>query len=165
MKNCAQVKEELSAYIDGELALDDARRIEQHLQECQGCCRAWLEFQEMWHYLDHYQLEAMPASHITRFYRQTLPTHLFRRQQHRKIQTRWYWISAAAVLGIFLGLIAFRWIFVGDRQVRQDLLANLEILASPNFEMIADLEILENYEVFKYHTPEMLAGMLRKRRK
>ena len=165
MKTCAQVKEDISAYLDGELPRDEECQIEEHLRECQECQQIRQEFQDMWHYLDQYQLETVPASHITRFYQLTLPTYLFRRQQQPQIHTRWYWLSAAALVGIFLGLIAFHGIFIRDRQASQDLLAELKIVENPQFELIANLEILENYEVFKYHTPEMLGSILHKRRK
>ena len=42
--SCGEVLDQLSAYLDGELTLDERERIERHLRGCEGCATFGGEF-------------------------------------------------------------------------------------------------------------------------
>lgn len=96
---CGQVQEQLSAWLDGELAPEEYRQVEAHLEVCEACSRELAVFARLDAALE--TLEApLPAQ---------LPQRVLDRLQPRR---RYWWqslaMAASLVIGILLGGVLAR---------------------------------------------------------
>ena len=103
---CAQVEELLPAYEDGDLAVDEVRRLERHLQSCTACRQVLADLRSSWEILGAWKdLEPAPA------WRQDFWRNLGRDEERRQgpwrflRDRRWAPLATAAVLalGFFAG--------------------------------------------------------------
>ncbi len=94
-RNCPEVRERLSAWLDGELAPDEAARVDRHLESCGACRRELAQLEAL-----ENALGALPAP--------ALPPGLPERVAARLQRPRRHWwqsmaLAASLVLGIVLG--------------------------------------------------------------
>jgi len=60
--NCNDVRENLVAYIHGELEKDSVMKIHQHLSTCEACVQEEIAFRKTSRILDQFQFEALPEN-------------------------------------------------------------------------------------------------------
>ncbi len=158
MNACKKFEEDISAYLDKELALTRQKEVEEHLQVCQECQKKLKEFEEVWGLLDEYQTIPDICTPVSKFYIQTLPSYLLGKKNFALpfFKYRVFPYASIILAGILFGVLLFCFFFYDFSDFNEEIWENREILSHPDFEIIANLEILENYEVWKYFTPEML---------
>lgn len=99
MPNCAKIKENLTAYLDGQIAPYVRGLIEEHLSKC-GVCQKELEaLRKTWKLLDHYPQLSVSASYKENFYRR-----LNKPKQPIQLKRWLYPVAAAAAVLLAIAL-------------------------------------------------------------
>lgn len=106
---CAQVEELLPAYEDGDLSVEETRRLERHLQACPPCRQGLADLRSSWERLGAWKdLEPAPA------WRQDFWRNLGRDEERRRLgpwrflRSR-HWASAAMAAVLALGFFTGTW--------------------------------------------------------
>lgn len=164
MNVCKQFEEDLSAYLDKELPLTREKEVEEHLRICQGCSKKVKELEEVWGLLDEYQTKTSSCSPVSKFYIQTLPSYLLGTKNFETsfFRSKFFSYSAMVVMGILIGILLSSFAFYDSLGFSEEPWENQEMFSHSDFEIIANLEILENYEVWKYFSHEMLVKWKKK---
>jgi anti-sigma factor RsiW len=129
-----QLREELVAYLDGELDADQSRRIEQRASEEPEARRILQEFDRTWHLLDEFGGQATSED----FTRTTLTmvaqaasedAERGKAEAPRRRRRRALWIAAGLISAAAAGF-----------------LLTARLAPDPNAQLLEDLPILENYD-------------------
>jgi len=153
MKLCKDFAPDFAAYLDGELDLQTQQELAEHLKTCSACQEDLKTLEQAWQMLDpivEEQPSVNTAHFIRQFYTKTLPSSLMR--EFAKPNSLWIYTKSIAA-GILCGLSIF-WGFFYEPEAEMEL--EMRLWANPDFEIILQLELLENYEVFEHFTVESL---------
>ena len=110
--NCEETQRLLHAYIDAELDVVNSLAIEQHLQKCAACTRAYESDQALRTALKVNSLYFQAPASLRKRVQLAMPK--IARAPHVARRTSWPWLSAAALLLLLLGGFAF-WAFTQFR--------------------------------------------------
>lgn len=154
MKTCKDFLEDISAYLDSELSNTDKQALEEHLVNCQVCRQNLAEMKEAWQILDQYTIQKIENSDILirQFYTKTLPSSLITLAQHSSFKF-WYY-AQSMIAGVIAGLCIYLGFFYDSPP--KEFQHNLKIWNHPDFQIIAHLDLLENYEILEYFPLERL---------
>jgi len=97
---CNEVRDNLVAYLHGELNKHDVMKIHQHLSECESCVQEEIELRKTNRLLDHFQFEGLPEDFdekLHRKIRQIQPSPKIIKSDFRRI----VYAVAATILIIF----------------------------------------------------------------
>ncbi len=152
MKSCQDYSEYFSPYLDKELPESQVKEFEAHLQGCLSCKENLNKMQEAWKMLDEYRPSSSfnpNYSSIRLFYSKTLPNSFFQISPQSFSLNYFKSIAAGFLCGIIL--------YFGFEPTSTTIeLENLSLWSNSDFEVIVNLDILENYEVFEYFSIEKL---------
>lgn len=150
--DCIILEEDLSAYLDGELATQENKELEEHILKCPKCQKIVKEFEDLSNFLDNYEIPKDGSSEVDTFYSRTMITY------QRKT---YYRVCFAYINVILIGIVIGFFIFftkevIHEKRIKKEIMQEIEILNHTDFDLLKDLYLLENIEVFRYFTPEML---------
>lgn len=103
--NCTEIQRLLHAYIDDELDMAHSLAVEQHLQKCATCAREYERYQTLRTAIKGGSLYFQTPASLQKRVQLALP-----RDEHTTRSVRlpaWSWLSAAALLLLLLGGLAF----------------------------------------------------------
>lgn len=150
--NCAQVRENLAAYLDGELGKDEQALVEEHVAACKACRDEARRLSDAWTLLGrHLDLGVAPGA-LIRFKekaRQKTPQ-VIRKPSKFLVAT----IAAAACLAIAVGVHVMRPKTV--EPVKPPVPANI---SETDHELVASLDELEAIEPLKEDEMEIVANL------
>ncbi|MCX5867310.1 MAG: zf-HC2 domain-containing protein [Proteobacteria bacterium] len=153
--NCRQAEKNLSAYLDRELELKDAKALEAHLSDCPRCREKLAELEKI-----EKAISAFPERDPSPFLwtrvkagvesgaepAKPLARPVLARFRLAPVPVRW------AGIALFLAVILGGVVFSLRREAERPRSAGLEIVVAENldllenYELIQDLDILENWE-------------------
>lgn len=144
---CTDIRDDLVAYLDGELDPRQATLIQEHLADCSECRSIGDQHRQVWQLLDHYPPVPAPAGFLDRI----LARVRLSRGPVRVPGLRMggLWIAAAAVLLVVL--IPF-----GLDVVRPHVSGGPD-LSAEEMEAALDMDMLENIEVL--HAMDVLGDV------
>jgi len=154
MMKCHTYAGRLAAFLDGELPAREARALAEHLKGCPACSRTLAELQEAGRLLAAWQETPTPSADFDRTFWQKVTV---LRDQQRTHQTRGVraWLSgllstrsaslaASAACAICI-LVASLFVLQSKRGVPDG-----SIALARDFELYANLEVIENSEALEY---------------
>lgn len=154
---CPNVREDLVAYLDGELPALRAAELEEHLRLCPPCRALAEEHREVWRLLDHAEPVRIPDGFVSRVLLRVRGARASSGAPLLRVGVSW--LAAAAVL--LLVLIPFGADFL--RPVRTDLVE----LTGDELEAALEIDVLENLEelramdaLFEVDDPAMLRSVM-----
>ncbi len=133
MTPCNEIRELLSARIDGELSTCDARRLDEHLAGCEDCRRELAEMERVWLGLGALGEPLVPEGLAERMIRRTAGAE----RRGRRARLVWSWGAAGAVAAaVLIAVVVLNWepgVKPPDAETQQivkdiDLLQNLDVL-------------------------------------
>src|SRR4051794_24916704 len=111
---CRTVRNQLSAYADGELSLPVTRAVEEHLAQCERCAQEHTSLQRLVQVTGTIPMEEVPAELHSRIlmrlaYAEVDPAPAARRPRRSMMSGPWAWVAftgatAAIALGFTQGL-------------------------------------------------------------
>ena len=133
----AQLREELVAYLDGELSAEQSRQIEQRAAAEPNARRMLEELDRTWHMLDELDSPATNED-FTCTTLEMVALAAAEDAQQAKVQRPWrrlraaLWAVAGLVVAAAAGFLAVAW-----------------ALPDPNAQLLQDLPVLENYDQYR----------------
>jgi anti-sigma factor RsiW len=141
--DCGRIKEELLAYLDGELGENQAARVRKHLDLCPACKLQSSQLEAAGTVLDAIP-EIEPAQDFTaRTLKRAMNTQVEPAVSRLRLIRRLAPVAAAAAVLIALTL----WLVVPSGPISIEDLSPVEKEIVQNMEVLENLEILENLEV------------------
>ena len=146
MRGCEDYFELLSAHIDGELTVEEASRLEDHLRGCEACRRELADMQRVWDGLGVLE-DVEPSSHLAaRVLDRTLTD--ASAAGANVPRRRWLYPAAAVAAVLFIAVVAGY--VLQDRTVEPPRPAE-EVAAAPANgdadQIVKNMDLLENLDV------------------
>jgi len=106
--NCKNVKNNLTAYIHGELDKNELKTIHQHLAVCEDCLREEIELRKTGRLLDQFQMEALPENFDFQLRQKMKQTRRFKINATGSVRRIIYAVAATLLLTLGLEFIAYQ---------------------------------------------------------
>ena len=147
--NCQETKILISAYLDNELEPVDRQRVADHLQACAGCQAEAQAIQKSWELLGQIKAIEPDPHYQARFWQSVdarMPWHAKMLQAVQTLlwQRRWVPAMAAAAIVMLFSLFGITQYFQ-----KPDLPAALTALNDIELEMVANMDLVEDYEIIQ----------------
>ncbi len=144
-KPCAALESKLIAYLDGRARPDERRVVEAHLAECSACKLRAEEFRALWSVMDD-----LPAIAPSPAFDASIRARVAAEAPRRGF---WDWMPSPRLAFAVTALVAMSiWMSSMPRAIPNATVATQTAqvgkpAAEPDFGMIRDLPVLENYDV------------------
>ncbi|MBI4614768.1 MAG: zf-HC2 domain-containing protein [Planctomycetes bacterium] len=159
--DCAEWREDLTAYLDGELPAARAGAVKHHIENCPACRTETARLEKAGRYLDHLAAPAADPSFASRFWRRVRREATAPRSATTRARPRWL-LPVAIAAGVMAVLAV---LFLPPRTRRpkkQDvevqarlapedsaIVEELSTLAADDFDAARDLDLLERLDVVR----------------
>lgn len=151
---CHRDSGRLVAYLDGELTGRQARDLAEHLKECPACSGALAELQSTTKLLEAWQNTPAPSDNFDQTFWQKIAVLRHHERTHKArgmrawlselLSTRSVSLAASAVCAICI-LVASLFMVKSKTGVPED-----SVALARDFELYANLEVIENSEALEY---------------
>ena len=148
---CRQIREIISAYVDGEALPEEARRVEEHLGECAGCREDEKRMRALGVAVARTEAAVPPDFRENLFARLEKEDLLPKRRSIFVYSVRWAAVPLAAAAALALFLLSSREPVrdLSPTALRAPRVSNTgEQLSPEDREIVANLEILEDPDLF-----------------
>lgn len=147
---CREIREIISAYVDGEAGPEDARLVEEHIGGCPRCRRAEKRMRELGMAVARTEGPVPPDFRERLFSRMEQEELLPKRRSIFAYSVRWAAVplAAAAALALFVLSSREKPRDVSPPAARPPLVAGIEDLSPEDREIVAHLEVLEDPDLF-----------------
>jgi len=147
MDACEEIRELLNAHLDGELSVEDRRRVEEHLAACEACRRELAGTERVWRALG--VLESIqPAGDLAeRVFRRVLTT----RRAERVWRKSWFYPLATAA-ALLIALVVGYTLNPPKTVDKSDPGAGVVVVPPQNGdtrEIVRNMDLLENLDVLE----------------
>jgi predicted anti-sigma-YlaC factor YlaD len=140
MSVCEEIRELMSARIDGELTAAESLRLEEHLASCEACREELAALERAWGGLDALGEISVPEGLTDRVVARVLAARRGMPPARRRVRVLYPLAAAAAViLALFVGSVLMNGGGV-DRKTRQ-IVANIDLLQ--NLDVVENLDVIE----------------------
>lgn len=145
MSGCEDIRELLSARIDGELSDAESRKLDEHLDACPACRQELAEMERIWRSLDVLSEVKVPAGLADRTLARVLSPERHPAATSRRFRWAYPVATAAAILAVLL---------VGSLLVTNSTSETNAIVT--NMDLLQNLDVLEHLDALE----EMGDGVL-----
>ena len=149
MMNCQEAKRLIPLFLDQELSGADHRQVADHLETCDECRSEALAIEKSWELLGVLETIEPDPNYRIRFWqsvdaRSNRHSRILQSIQSIFVQQRWIPVTAAAATVLLVSVIS-----IMQYSQRPGVPEDLAMLNSTELEMIADIELAENYEIIE----------------
>lgn len=147
--NCQETKKLISVYLDNELETADHQRVAEHLRACADCQAEVRAIEKSWELLGAIKAIEPDPNYRVRFWRSVdtrSPLHasILQHVQTVFLQRRWVPAMAAAAIVLLVSVIT-----IVQYLQKPQVPAVLAALNDTELEMIANIELAEDYEIIE----------------
>ena len=147
---CRDIREIISAYVDGEAGPEDARLVEEHIGGCPPCRMAERRMRELGMAVVRTEGSVSPDFRENLFARMEKEDLLPKRRSIFAYSVRWAAVPLAAAAALALFVLSSREAprDISPPAVRPTHVAGIEDLSPEDREIVAHLEVLEDPDLF-----------------
>ena len=147
--NCKEAKNLIPVYLDDALDAADRQRVADHLRACDECRAESRAIEKSWELLGEVKAIEPDPNYRIRFWQavdEPLPWHVRIRQAVQAVFLQQRWAPAAAVAAVVFVISA---VAVQQFVRKPQLPADLAALSGAELEMVANIELAEDFEIIE----------------